>query len=542
MMEKLKKLAQNRLFWPISLTVMTLATRLPFMSRILYHWDSVQAVLAIDKFDPIIHQPQPPGYILYIALAKLIAVFISDHNLALNLVSVIFSVVAVLGIYYLGTAIFNRLTGLIAAIMTVFSPLVWFYGEVGLSYIVAFAFASFTALYLYRFLRRYQFRDYLIAMILAALALGIRQDMVIFLGPLAILCLIFGARQIGWQKTISGILIFLIITLAWFLPLIHFSGGWREFIAINRLISNDIQGFSPLWVGNIGLVANLKSILAFSVASLQLGLVAVILVLVYQIESGSGSKFLDIYFANYRKIHFIFVWLFCSLLFGIVIITYNPGHIFGYLPILIILAGYCVVYLGENIARWARQKNQKQSYAFRLLIKHRLTYFFLILIIIFDVVIFGGWWPKISGYANVREVSQVEVRLHDRLFLDLKHKITQNFDPAHTLIIEPLAFWNFGLRHFQYYLPQYRVIQVREDKFIQKPAGGRYYFTYQGKISFIAKPDLTGIKTIIFLVPPYSSVKDYFGLPENTPGISQIKVDEATTIYYSNEPNKFVMP
>ena len=35
----------------------------------LYNWDAVQFALALREYATVEHQPHPPGYILYVALA-----------------------------------------------------------------------------------------------------------------------------------------------------------------------------------------------------------------------------------------------------------------------------------------------------------------------------------------------------------------------------------------------------------------------------------------------------------------------------------------
>src|SRR5690348_7075157 len=53
------------------------ATRLPLLPQHLYSFDSVNMALALSDFDPARHQPQPPGYPLFVAEARIV-------NLALD--------------------------------------------------------------------------------------------------------------------------------------------------------------------------------------------------------------------------------------------------------------------------------------------------------------------------------------------------------------------------------------------------------------------------------------------------------------------------
>src|SRR5215831_3778706 len=48
------------------------ATRWPLVPKQhLFHIDNVNFALALDNFNPALHQPQPPGYPLYVGLTRL---------------------------------------------------------------------------------------------------------------------------------------------------------------------------------------------------------------------------------------------------------------------------------------------------------------------------------------------------------------------------------------------------------------------------------------------------------------------------------------
>jgi hypothetical protein len=54
------------------LIVFIVVTRWPLAPRYLYYFDSANFALSLEKFDPAIHQPQPPGYALFVGLIRLI--------------------------------------------------------------------------------------------------------------------------------------------------------------------------------------------------------------------------------------------------------------------------------------------------------------------------------------------------------------------------------------------------------------------------------------------------------------------------------------
>ena len=113
--------------------VITVISRIPFTSKYLYHMDSVQYALALEQYNITIHQPHPPGYFLYVMLGRFINFFMHDANITFIVISIVFSGLTVVAVYYLGKEIFNKKTGIIAAAIAMTSPNLWFHGEVALT-------------------------------------------------------------------------------------------------------------------------------------------------------------------------------------------------------------------------------------------------------------------------------------------------------------------------------------------------------------------------------------------------------------------------
>jgi len=66
------------------LGLLTVQTRRPHKLRLPYAWDSLLYIRALEHFDPTIHQPQPPGYLLYVATARLLLLWVEG---ALHVIS-----------------------------------------------------------------------------------------------------------------------------------------------------------------------------------------------------------------------------------------------------------------------------------------------------------------------------------------------------------------------------------------------------------------------------------------------------------------------
>src|SRR5260370_13658685 len=111
-------------------------SRFLFRSHYLYDIDSVNYALALDRFDPTVHQPHPPGYFLYVYLGRLARLVFHDANTALVFLSIVASCAAAAMIYTLAGCWFGRRAALFARLMFLFSPLCWCHGTVALTYIL----------------------------------------------------------------------------------------------------------------------------------------------------------------------------------------------------------------------------------------------------------------------------------------------------------------------------------------------------------------------------------------------------------------------
>ena len=85
------------LVFATALSVLTVASRLPYRARMLYNWDSVQFALALNEYDVVKHQPHPPGYVLYVLLGRLANLWLHDGNAAYVALAVVVIGLSVFG-------------------------------------------------------------------------------------------------------------------------------------------------------------------------------------------------------------------------------------------------------------------------------------------------------------------------------------------------------------------------------------------------------------------------------------------------------------
>jgi len=123
------------IYWGTSIIALFLS-RWFLKSTYLYHWDSIQFAYALDNFNVLKHTPHPPGYIVYVYLAKGINYFAHDPNLALVATGIIFSVLGLIIIVNLTKELFGKTSGYIAGLLYIVNPAIWFHGLVAEVYIV----------------------------------------------------------------------------------------------------------------------------------------------------------------------------------------------------------------------------------------------------------------------------------------------------------------------------------------------------------------------------------------------------------------------
>ena len=215
-----------------ALFTLTVVTRLPFQSQTLYHWDSVNLAFGALRFDVLAEAPQFPGYIVYVALVQAVQTLTADPQRAMTLISLLSSGLAVAALYGLGRMMFSPAVGLAAALFLWGSPLAWFYSVVALPHMLDLLLVITAAGLLYR-IHAGRARWLWWVAIFLALVGGVRQQTLIFVLPLAL----FSIWRMGWYRVLLFGLLVGAASLAWFLPLIAFSGGLGPYLTGSSVYS-----------------------------------------------------------------------------------------------------------------------------------------------------------------------------------------------------------------------------------------------------------------------------------------------------------------
>ena len=240
------------------LAVCFLALHLPYLPASLEDLDSINFALGIRDFDVTHHQPHPPGYPVFILIAKAVHVLVPDEAASLSLVSVTTGALGVLAI----AVLFRRLDGgapprwtVAAVAVAMTTPLYWFTAVRPLSDMSGLAAAVAVQAMT---LGARSARGLAVAGFCAGLAAGLRSQVVWLTVPLLMLqglgsrrwAPAVGTKQLApsTKLLVPVLAAFLTGAAVWFLPLVIISGGMSAYWhALMDQGAEDLGNIQMLW-------------------------------------------------------------------------------------------------------------------------------------------------------------------------------------------------------------------------------------------------------------------------------------------------------
>lgn len=191
-----------------------------------FEQDEVLFLRALEKYDVAKHAPHPPGYPLYIGLAKAVRVVVGDPILAIQLVSVLAAVGVVALVWLLSTRLgAPRAAATAAAAVVAAAPAFLFHANIGFSDIPGTAAALIAAWLLASALDRPGALPVAGAAVAAAAA--VRPQLVLAVLPLGLAALWVAVRRGRWGAVAGGVASGLGVSVACWLPAILVTGPAR---------------------------------------------------------------------------------------------------------------------------------------------------------------------------------------------------------------------------------------------------------------------------------------------------------------------------
>lgn len=317
-------------------------SRIPFRSHVLYHWDSVNFALALDHFDVRLHQPHPPGtFVIYIMLGRLVNWLLHDPNASLVWVSILASGLSAAFIFVLGQGWFGKRVGLIVAVLMLSSPLIWFHGEVALSYMLEFFWVLALVLSCFSACKGSEKALFMSALLLG-LAGGIRPNTPVFMFPLWV----FSVRKFPLRKIAISLIVIAFGVALWAVPMVMMSGGPVAYWEIIQWWRGSHTGES----GNLGAMAIYVARLGtFTLYCLGIGIVPVIWAIFRHWRDCKSLLLKD------PRVQTLVLWIVPGLAYFALIHIRQPGHTFTIMPAFIIVTGIAIAVISRGWADGARR-------------------------------------------------------------------------------------------------------------------------------------------------------------------------------------------
>ncbi|HEY0511833.1 MAG TPA: glycosyltransferase family 39 protein [Thermoanaerobaculia bacterium] len=204
------------------------------LPRSLWEWDEILFARAVERFDPLGHQPHPPGYPLLVGLGKLFNLVFHDPFASLVALSFVSSLVG----YWALVAAFRRIAGgpdgdaervaVAGALLFHLSPAMLVQGPLPMSDPPALMFLSLALAAGAILWESGSSRAALGLGAAASAAIGCRPQLVMAVLPMLAVAL---AAAPGWRRRGEALAAFTLVSLLWFVPLLVAVKGPQGFLA-----------------------------------------------------------------------------------------------------------------------------------------------------------------------------------------------------------------------------------------------------------------------------------------------------------------------
>jgi hypothetical protein len=262
------------------------------------------------------------------------AVLGTDANASYVTLSIVASAVAVPMLALLGARLFDRATGLLAGTVLATSALFWGQGEVAYPYAFLAAFSTAGAWIALRIADGgpHASRWAVGGAVVLAIGSGFRSEIAPFLAPLWVWGVL--SWPAPWRSrlitTASSATAGLLTVLAWYVPMVAFSGGWAAYVAASGgYYGYFIQATSGAGRQLTGVLENLRALVNFTYAGLGPG----ILVVVFDL----GVRFRPTRLVEDRTSRVLALWLAPPIAFYLLVHLGNPGYVLTLIPALALI-------------------------------------------------------------------------------------------------------------------------------------------------------------------------------------------------------------
>ncbi|MBP2046980.1 protein O-mannosyl-transferase family [Methanobacterium aggregans] len=547
------KLSRAKINWdtvfPLILIITILITRIPFMSKFLYEWDSANYALAFTNYNIVQQQPHPPGYLFYVALGRGFNYVFNDPNTSLIALAIFFSALSAVLLYFMTKEIFSRRVGIASSILFIFNPLIWFYGEIASIYIFEAFFSILIAYSCYKLFRGDERFIYLSAMVLG-LAGGFRTDLVEFMFPLWVLCILYAKPS--FIKFIKGMAVFALSILSWLIPTALSVGGIHQYLQLLRSTSAAADYTSIIFGASISQqILNSGACIIWSL--LGLTVIGILTVLYFLIKRRNVLKNNLVFHLKKPLTLFFLLWAGPAFIFYLLIYVVKPGYLLTCIPVFMVMLAYIMNRVSGFINIKFPEVSAKKVLASILVIYALLNAAYFI----YPGDIHNGdtWETPMDKMSTTQEIwfdldvgliynnakisaNDENTALHIQNILNIS-----NSDPSSTIIIIrdiTREDEGFNWRKAMYYLPGYDVYYLFNEENSGITANvsswhGKNHSYTTSKAPTLDVPMNSSTTRIVWIM---SNQTSFYQEVKSKVGVNSIKLPNGLNIYYSQIGNQ----
>lgn len=244
---------EGRIFWLVA--SVCAVSRFAARARSLWDWDEALFCLGMRSFDVTQHHPHPPGFPAYIALGRMVRLFVHDDFRSLQTINLVAGMLLFPAVFFLARRLRMRFsTSVVAGALCAFFPNVWFYGGTAFSDVPSITIVVFAAALLLQSAeadRAGGRLSYLGGVFLLAISMAIRpQNALVGVFPL-----LLAARRRSLREVAAGAGIGIAVVAAAFGGAIAATGSYeayRSAILAHSAYISQVDSFRsplrpPLW-------------------------------------------------------------------------------------------------------------------------------------------------------------------------------------------------------------------------------------------------------------------------------------------------------
>jgi hypothetical protein len=310
----------QRVIWFLVICAGLFLTRWKLTPAYLVTFDEINFALAVDQFDPALHQPQPPGYPLFVGLLKLLALALPNIETTFLMAALLVSAAALIFLWGLCEQMLGSELGLLGPLLLLFNPAFWLSSLINPARLTLAAGATAVAYCAWRACQRNSPRWLVLAATALGISAGFQPTLAVLLLPLWLWCA--WRVRVPWTVATLALLCFGAAVCTWLPSLLSAAGGGRQFLDLLRSYS------SEQFAGNSSLFgASLSNAMRMAWRALIwscLGALSWIWLTPFVARRLSHRD-------NFT-IRFLAVWFFPGLLFYAIFHVGDPDHTLSVIP------------------------------------------------------------------------------------------------------------------------------------------------------------------------------------------------------------------